>query len=118
MPEGQTERGERKVIPFEEFRRARAKRDAEREGSGSDPPDRPSDEDQDVSADQALTQITRLLREELEDLPAVRAEKVKLVRDRLRARYYDRPEVLTEIANRMMGRASEETADPSEQGET
>jgi hypothetical protein len=108
MSEERAEHGEEKVIPYSVFRRAREEKDAARAVREDLPTDQPGQDEGGEQGTNAIEQIARLLRDELRTLPEVRAEKVRLVQERLRARFYDRSEVLTEIADRILGRLPED----------
>lgn len=104
------------VVPYEVFLRVRARRAA----TGPDPgagkrspallrrPDSPAGE---VGGGSPTPEV-RCLIDALAKLPDVRPAKVREARRRIRMGFYDRPEVLEEIARRLLAEETQ-TDDPT-----
>lgn len=79
-----------KVISYEAFLAAKARRDESRGPASPAPPALSTEGDRDA------------LRREVERLPEVRRDRVRRARKRIRQGFYDRPEVLDEIVRRLL----------------
>jgi hypothetical protein len=90
-----------RVIPYSVFKRAQDERNRRSQvgfdATGGNDADHGEDE-----AAESFEEVRKLLRAELAALPEVRDEKIREVSRRIRDGFYDRPEVLTEVANRIL----------------